>query len=199
MLTNQETLSKLLDIQTRSSPLITALPKAGNYYDIDLNTRSISAPKVLSVSKDHKSAVVYFRVDRYYDIMDLSNTICLIQYIPPGDKSGIAHTYIVPYYDIISQSDKGKIVFPWVVNGAAAKTEGDLKFAIRFYKVNIADDNKITLTYNLNTEPASSRILHGLQVDDEKMKKEYDIPIEDEGYLGLIQQLSNQRTVWRFI
>ena len=190
-------LDALFLIQAQTSPTIVNLHKAKKVYDIDLNSRKISTPEFLSISKDHKSTVIYFRVDRYYDYMDLSNTVCIIQYIPSGSTDRIAHTYVVPFYDIISNSDQGKIIFPWVIGGAATQQEGNIEFAIQFYRIEIDDDNKPTLVYNLNTEPAKSKILYGLNTDDEAMKAEYDISAE--AYLALIQQLSNQRTAWTIL
>lgn len=190
-------LDLLFQVQTQAPPAISNLPKAGAIYDIDLNTRKITAPNFLSISRDHKSKVVYFRVDRYYDYMDLSETVCLIQYIPPGSKNKVAHTYIVPFFDIISSSDQGKIIFPWVVGGAATQQEGIIQFAIRFYRIEMDEENKPLLAYNLNTEPATSKILYGLEADDKAMKLEYDIPTD--AYLALIQQLSDQRTAWTIL
>lgn len=192
----KKSLDQLYQIQTQSPPTINNLPKTGAIYNIDLNTRTIEAPKFLSVSRDHKAGVVYFKVDRFYDYMDLAETICLIQYIPPHSKEKIAHTYIVPFFDILSYLDEGKIIFPWVVGGAATQKEGDIQFAIRFYKTSVKD-GKTTLVYNLNTAPATSKILYGLEADDEAMKLEYDIPLE--AYESLINQLSNQRTTWTIL
>ena len=89
--------------------------------------------------------VIYFRTDRYYDYMDLSETICLIQYIPPQKKDKVPYTYVVPFYDILSHEDTGKIVFPWVIGGPATEHEGELQFAIRFYKVDTDRDGKTIL------------------------------------------------------
>ena len=129
--------------------------------------------------------------------MDLTNTVCIIQYVPPGNTDGIVHTYVVPFYDIMSNSDQNKIIFPWVIGGAATQAEGAIEFAIRFYRIEIDEENKPVLVYNLNTEPVKSRILYGLQSDDEAMKMEYNI--STEAYLALIQQLSNQRTAWTIL
>lgn len=129
--------------------------------------------------------------------MDLTNTVCIIQYIPPGNTDGIIHTYVVPFYDIISSSDQHKIIFPWVIGGAATQKEGVIEFAIRFYRIEMDEENKPILVYNLNTEPVKSKILYSLQADDEAMQMEYNI--STEAYLALIQQLSNQRTAWTIL
>jgi hypothetical protein len=76
------------------------LPAGEIVYDIDLNSREINSPKFLSVKKDHKSETVYFRVDRFFDYVDLSTTVCLVQYITPKTKK--SRIYVVPFYDIAS-------------------------------------------------------------------------------------------------
>lgn len=194
---SKNNLDILFQIQSQASPTISSLHKAKSVYDIDLNTRKITTPNFVSISKDHKSRVIYFRVDRYYDYMDLSETVCIIQYFPPGNTDKIAHTYVVPFYDVISNSDQNKIIFPWVVGGAATQSEGTIEFAIRFYRIEIDDNNQPILVYNLNMEPTKSKILYGLQADDEAMQLEYNI--STDAYLALIDQLSNQRTAWTIL
>lgn len=68
------------------------------------------------------------------------------------------------YYSII---DKPKILFPWVIGDEATAAAGNLQFSIRFYMI---DEDGETLIYNLNTKPATSKILQGMHVtirDDE--------------------------------
>lgn len=199
---SQKSLEQLLQIQTQAPPSpIRNLPTSTTVYDIDLNTRTVEAPRILSVSRDHKSTVIYFRVDRYYDYMDLAETVCLIQYYPAGNnKTKVPFTYVVPFFDILSNEDTGKIIFPWVIGGPATKEEGNLQFAIRFYKVDTDETGKPVLTYNLNTSPVSSKILYGLEVDDEAMKIEYDEPIADlKQFENLIHQISDLRTKWTIL
>ena len=186
----------LFNAQVQTPPEIVRLPETSIIYDVDLNTRVINAPRFLSVSKDHKSTVIYFKMDRYFDYMDLTDTICLVQYIPPGSKKGAAYTYVVPYFDIWTFEDENKILIPWVISGAAAQNEGIIDFAIRFYKVS-GEGIDAELIYNLNTMPASSRILHGLELNDERMEAAYQ-KIASE-YETLINDLSNQHTVWTIL
>lgn len=195
---NKKSLDQLFQIQTQVPPSpIRNLPTSSNIYDIDLNTRSVQSPKVLSVSRDHKSMVVYFRIDRFFDYMDLSETVCLVQYVPYNHK-GAPYTYVVPFFDILSQEDSGKMIFPWVVGGPATSSEGVLQFAIRFYRVDTNEDGDVVLTYNLNTTPSSTTVLYGLESDDAAMKLAYDEPIAKE-YENLISQLSNQATRWTLL
>lgn len=190
------TLDQLNDIQTKNPPSNVYLPYANNIYDIDLNTRTIYGPSVLSVQRDHKSEIIYFKVDRYFDYMDLSTTICIIEYIVPGDLNRIPHIYIVPYYDIYKFIKDGKMIFPWAIGGAATEKDGFLEYAIRFYKIDNSTGESI-LAYNLNTLPTSSQILRNIESDGEIMKAEYNIPTEP--YEELIYQLQNNKTVWTIL
>ena len=67
--------------------------------------------------------------------MDLANTICVIEYILPGDKSKVPYIYVVPFYDTSKFIQEGKMIIPWALGGAATSKNGLLEYAIRFYRV----------------------------------------------------------------
>mgnify|MGYP003292556184 CR=1 FL=1 len=146
----QDYLSQLYMIQNQNPPSLVLFPSVKRVYNIDLLTREIETPEFLSVAKDHKSETIYFQVDRYHDYMDLSNTICVIEYIVPGDKSRIPHLYIVPFYDTSTYAGDGKMLFPWVVGGAATSQPGTLEYAVRFYKIE-GEGKERKIVYNLST------------------------------------------------
>ena len=80
MITNpNEYLAALAYIQDNNFPVQAVLvPASERTYEINLNTREVEAPKFISVEKDHKSETIYFKVDRFFDYMDLSQTACVI-------------------------------------------------------------------------------------------------------------------------
>ena len=190
------TLSDLYDIQFRNPPSIVRLPGANteNTYDIDLSKRTINSPGFLSVNRDHRSTVVYFKVDRYFEFMDLSNTICVIEYIIPNSENRVPFIYVVPYFDTMEFILEQKMVFPWVLGGPATQSAGVIEYAIRFFR--LSEDSAINpkIIYDLRTLAAKSEILTGLEVDTEAMKAEYDIPATEYEYL--ITQLSANKTYW---
>ena len=152
------TLEQLYEIQAKHAPSNVFFPFADNVYDIDLNTRTIHGPEFLSVRRDHKSEVIYFKIDRYFDYMDLANTTCIIQYITPGDTERIPHFYVVPFFDTSTYANENKMIFPWSVGGSATLTEGNIEYAVRFFKVTGEREHAV-LAYNLSTLPATSKIL----------------------------------------
>ena len=174
---SQEYYNKLWLLQSPNIPHLALLvPSTETIYKINLNNRTIESPPFISVELDHKSEIIYFSVDRYYDAMDLADTNCIIQYTNTATKkSGF---YAVPFYDVVTLSaekyinDKGqeeyvpKILFPWCIDGLATEKAGTLEYSIKFYKV--GDDNKII--YNLNTLPAKTQILKTLNPVDNTIK-----------------------------
>lgn len=193
-----KTLEQLYDIQARHAPSNVILPYAHNVYDIDLNTRTVYGPDMLGAQKDHKSEVIYFRINRYFDYMDLANTACIIEYILPNDKERVPYIYIVPFYDTTSElAGEGKMIFPWSVAGTATSQNGSLEYAIRFFKV-VDDEGELELVYNLNLLPTKTTVKRSLEVNNELMNAEYDIPADH--YESLIHQLAmNSKTTWMIL
>lgn len=192
----QEYLDLLYKIQDENKPsLAILLPGDERIYNVDLATRTIEAPEYLSVETDHRSEVIYFKVARYYDAIDLSNTVCVIQYIN-ANKEG--RVYAVPYYDIDTLSDTNEMLIPWEVDGEATVAAGDVQYAIRFYKL----DSRITdkrLVYNLNTLTASSKVLHGIDINPEELQssndKEYIATYLDE-ILAISREIADKDVYW---
>lgn len=167
--TDKEYYKHLYLIQDQNFPTQANLLPSSRIYDIDLSTRTIDAPDFLSTATDHKSEVIYFKVDRFFDYMDLTNTACVVQYINAAGKS---HYYPVPYYDIRTFAKEDKMLFPWVIDGAATEAAGPVKFSIRFYKI---DEENTQFLYNIATLPATSKVLHGINAKDDFKPEDYDI------------------------
>lgn len=167
----QEYFDNLWLIQSKNAPqTVLLLPSSENIYEIDLHSRKIEAPEILSLQKDHYAETIYFMVDRFYDNIDLNETICVVQYITPA---GLKRIYAVPFYDISTykkfldleeNEDIPKLIFPWCIDGAATRDAGIVEYSIRFYKL---DEYNHTLAYNLSTLPAKSEVLHGMEVLEE--------------------------------
>lgn len=167
MITTAEEYYRLLfKIQDQNAPsLAVVLPTDEKIYNIDLESRTIEAPEYVSVEKDHLSEVIYFKCPRYYDSMDLTNTVCLINYV---NAEGTPFFYAVPFYDVDTLShhsvedgiDEPYILFPWAIEEGATAIAGDIQFSIRFYKL---DPSGTIIQYNLNTLPAKTTVLKGIE------------------------------------
>ena len=128
-------------------------------YDINARTKKINVPEFLGVQNDHQAERIFFRIDRIVSNIDLASTVCIIQY---KIKTGEKFVYVVPYYDIISEANDGKIIFPWNIKNSATKVAGDIEFSIKFYKTTSGTtNNSSVLLYEFNTIPVKSKILEG--------------------------------------
>lgn len=168
-------------IQSENAPsLAILLPTDEKIYNVDLNSRVVEAPEYLGVERDHRAEVIYFKVNRFYDFYDLTQAVCVIQYI---NALGESRAYIVPYYDIdtLSGHDNTQgeqndiILFPWIIDQETTKVRGPIQFNIKFYKLT---DNGSRYLYNLTTLTAESQILAGI----------YDNSITDLVELGYISE-----------
>jgi hypothetical protein len=178
---SQEYLSLLYEIQDENKPsLAILLPGTEKIYTVDLAARQIEAPEYLSVEADHRSEVIYFRCPRYFDTIDLSKLVCVIQYI---NAAGEGRVYAVPYYDVDTFSDTNEMLFPWAIEGEATKAAGDVQYSIRFYLLDSINTEK-KLLYNLSTTAATSKVLHGIDVDPEEWENS-----DKEYYASYLEQI----------
>jgi hypothetical protein len=168
-------------IQSENAPsLAILLPTDEKIYNVDLNSRVVETPEYLGVERDHRAEVIYFKVNRFYDFYDLTQAVCVIQYI---NALGESRAYIVPYYDIdtLSGHDNTQgeqddiILFPWIIDQETTKVRGPIQFNIKFYKLT---DNGSRYLYNLTTLTAESQILAGI----------YDNSVTDLVELGYISE-----------
>ena len=204
----QEFLSNLYAIQSLNPPSYVLFPGTKKIYDIDLETRELNAPEFLSVSKDHDSETIYFRINRFHDYMDLSNTTCVIQYVTPDNK---AHLYAVPFYDILTEKKNNTMIFPWCVDGNVTKYSGIVSFSVRFFiaeqtteqqesldeEGNVVVNNvvKYNLVYNLATIPVTSEVKDGMEVSE--LESNFDISATAAEYLLTeIQKIKREGVYW---
>lgn len=204
MITNEQeynlSLSEITNAN-RPSFLPLRVPKDEPIYEINLNTRTVAAPKFLSVRKDHRSETIYFIVDRYYDNMDLATTTCIIQYLNKGYKSedgtpDEGHFYLVPCYDL--SYEPGKILIPWMIGGTTTAAAGDVQFSFKFFLLNepnLKDENS-NFIYSLNTMPATSKVLYGMN-DILENKEDVYIPATDvEVLFSRIDEINRTKGVY---
>ena len=121
-------------------------------YEIDLNTRKITPPPFIGVEGDHAAEYIFFKVDRFVDNVDLTQTIGIITFKNAKNEE---YYQLIPYYD--SYSEYGKIIFPWVIEAPAALYSGTVQFSVKFFKLNSSHQ----LIYELNTLVAQTKVLHG--------------------------------------
>ncbi len=136
------------------------LPLEEEPFKIDLNTRQVIIPnsfsRCASIQNDQLAETIIFTVDRYFDYMDLSNTVIYIQWTNPN---GLERATLVEMVDLESERENNKIRFAWPLHDGVTSTPGIVKFSVRFVRVD--DDNK--MLYSLNTLESQIIIKPALQ------------------------------------
>lgn len=133
------------------------LPLDEPMFEIDANSRKINVDATpfkangLSVQGDHLAETVFFKIDRYYDTMDLMNTDIFVNWkmgsASGRDECSIKSDAIIPGY----------IVFAWPIHDKITAKGGALQFSVQ---LNIEQEGKNA--YALNTLAANLNIKEGL-------------------------------------
>ena len=200
--------TKLLHSLEKNSPLNTAtapetiiLPSGKELYEIDLSSRTIHGPEVLSVKSDHYAETVYFLVDRFYDNMDLAKTNCVIQYVSQGES----YVYAVPFCDITTY--EGKMIIPWAISASATQHSGTIRYFVKFYLTEGVFDTEThslidaKFVYSLNTLTATSTILNTLSSDnfvseDEVLGMNVEMPERFFELVSVFAQMVDNSTIY---
>lgn len=144
----------------------TVLPLDEEPFVINANTRAINIPpdfkkNGIAVQGDDLAEVVYFKVDRYFDAMDLNNCEIYIQWEAPKNAEGKIEKGISDIYIKDIESEHGKIIFGWAISEIITNASGNLKFSVKFLQRN--NDKKIV--YSLNTLTAQVAIQPSIGID----------------------------------
>lgn len=132
---------------------------------IDANAREISVPAVfqkngLTVVGDHLAEMIWFRIDRYFDLMDFSlfdnarigtldsgsaysGAHCLIEWYNPTAAEEINQRGVDFAYAMITTEDY--VYFAWPLANKVAGDSGSIQFAVRFLNI---DGGQIVFNYS---------------------------------------------------
>lgn len=141
-------------------------PADEKLYKIDLNTKEIEAPDNLGSQGSHNSEIIWFVVDRFFDMRDLSTCACWIEYVNADKESYYFSTVFKPFLDMEGNE---KLAIPWVISKEVTKIAGTVEFAFHFYntiQTNDTTGNPIGVQYSfiLNTKAAKSKVLNGISI-----------------------------------
>ena len=177
----------------------TVLPLDEEHFEINANTRAINIPASfkkngVAVQGDDLAEVLYFKIDRYFDYMDLNNTDIFIQWETPKDANGNQTRSVSPAYIRDIESEPGKLIFGWALSDMITATSGTLKFSVRFFQwedpEKAAQGGEKVLAYSFSTLTASVTIQPSIQFNPET--DEYKI--DDVGD-RLIERIENSEIV----
>lgn len=218
---NDEFYQFLAYVQTASkfTPIVRQIPYHESTIKVDLNSRKIKLEDseyadFLSVSKDHRSEIIYFEVDRYYEDIDLFYCTTVVEYLNarPSELGGPQpRLYPITIKDIWQVEDeKGnindKIILAWNIGSEATQYSGTIEFAIWFYKVNTeakiisteTGEKKVNdLIYSLHTLPVKGNILYGMEYSPELQQEQDDMyTIEQDHFAALLSMIEQKNSYW---
>ena len=97
------------------------MPVQEEYFEIDANARTITIPEIfrkngIGVAGDQVAETIYFKVNRYFDAMDLNNTQIYIQWKNSQGDEGISKEWV---RDI--ETFDNFLIFGWVLGDGIVK------------------------------------------------------------------------------
>jgi len=146
------------------SPIYTILPLDEEIFEIDANTRQITVPadfqkNGVSVQGDQISEILYFKIDRFYDMEDLHGCDIFIEWRTPADKNGVVYEGVSKPWAVDLESQPGYIIFGWPLSTEITSVPGTVTFSVRFYRF---DDH--VLKYSLSTLTNTVTIKPGIDL-----------------------------------
>ena len=140
---------KTYDMLRSQGRRYTMLPLDEDILRVDGNSRAIAMPQVFqnngfAVQGDKYAEIIYFMVDRFYDITDLDTCDIYVQWTNANGESGVSTPWVV---DIESQPNK--MIIGWALSSDITKYAGTLRFALRFFQWD--DKNLSTIKYSWST------------------------------------------------
>lgn len=165
----EEIKQKVLDpINTEADPYFLILPNDEPLLKIDANTRKIDTKgweAGIGTQGDELAEIIYFSIDRYFDVADLYDKEIFVQWENAVGDQGLSVTInkTVNYPDA-----PNKLVFGWPITSDITKAAGNVKFSVRFYTRNNPDKGeKYELYYSLGTITATLKVNPSLDMDIE--------------------------------
>lgn len=165
------------------------IPEKEKIYEINLSTRQIETPEFLSVETDADAEIIWFKVDRFFDTIDLYSGACWILYT---NASGDSYFYNAPMQVTCGPYGDDYLLIPWLISKEAADASGTIRFSFQFFK--LSEDYQRFL-YILNTLPTASKILISLNANIEKTAQEdIENAVNSDSVLGQLRQLTDAYT-----
>lgn len=162
-ITNLEVYYKNLLALAKKDINYTRLPLDEGVFEIDANTRTIIVPEEfkggIGVQGDQIAEILYFKINRYYDMTDLNTKNIYIQWKTPKGEKYLSTEYL---RDIESEPDY--LIFGCPLDNRITQESGEIEMAISF--VGWEDEYEANMTYSLNTQPIKLKIKSGLNITD---------------------------------
>lgn len=159
---------------------------------IDANTRTISRKingngaehpffkNGISVQGDEVAEIVFFKINRYFDAMDLSETRIIFQWAPASEPDQIRAT---PAFITDIEDEPGMLIFGWPIGSDITQFPGAITFSVRFY----LNDTEGKITYSFNTKDQTVNINSALVLD----QVTYEDSVDDNQVFLIVNRVMN--------
>lgn len=166
----------------RNDPRFLLLPLDEDIFEIDANKRLINIPdhfkrNGVSVQGDEIAETLLFKIDRYFDAIDLNECTAVVQWENKNQEQ-----YVSPIKLIDINSYPGKILFGWPLSSTLTEYAGPIKFSVRFVKFvssnnleeeeDLPVDGAADVVYSFSTLTAQVNVNPGLNFNIFDTKKD---------------------------
>lgn len=153
--------------QLEDPSLYFEIPEDEPIYEIDLDARKVlTVPANIGTSDEHNATLVWFKVDRFYDDIDLFKWEydknnkqrvgnCWIQYTNANKESYFFNAPLMLYPD---RFGSGTILIPWLVSHHVVEKAGTVEFSFQFFAL-YGEGENTKFRYIINTQPAKTKVL----------------------------------------
>jgi len=174
------------------NPTYTILPIDEEIFKIDADSRKITIPAAfaangVSVQGDEISEVLYFSINRFYDMEDLTNDEIFIEWRCPANADGEVIEGVSKPWAIDVESHPGYIVFGWPLASEITAVPGDVTFSVRFYRF---AEEEHTVQYSLSTLTNTVTIKPGIDLKNTVRQN-----LETPGAITDSTELLNERII----
>lgn len=138
------------------------LPLEEGTFDVDMSSRTISVPAEfqnygLGVKGDANAEIVWFKVSRWFDTMDLGVQECWVQW-QNAKMSGNSPV-------VLKDSVDDELYLGWVITPDMTAQSGTLEFALRFFTIAKNEHGEDYIKYSISTQKAACAIKNTLSLD----------------------------------
>lgn len=156
------------------------LPLEEPPFEVDMDARTITVPNEfknvgVGVKGDTNAEIIFFKVPRWFDAMDLNETLCVVQWYNANNKKvkqGNSPVILTDVYseEVVINAETGEteshdfVLLGWVITNEMTEQSGSIEFALRFYALDYGTD-PATITYSVATQKSSCAIKGTLDLD----------------------------------
>ncbi len=153
-------LKDFYDLKAYGGDVYIMLPLDEPYLEINANSRDIVIPAEFKkngfgVEDDNTAENLIFKMPRFFDAMDLLNTIIRVQWINAKGEEGVSEIQIID-----AKKNADYIYFMWPLTTEVTDYKGTISFSVRFYQLELG-----RVVYSYSTKIAKGVINEGHAFD----------------------------------